>query len=953
VSARPWRRGAHRLRQALCGDVGAILGLLALVAAFNPGLVFFGRVLGGYDTFVYFYPLRAYLGEALRQGRLPLWNPYLFAGSPFLANPQTAIFYPGSWLFAFIDTPHAYALNFLAHIALAAVAMYAFARLSLGLGRLASMLGGAAFAFSGFMNGQAGHINQFSVAAWLPAVALFLDLSLRWLRTWTLAALVAGLTLQILAGHPQEVYMSVAVLGVLVLWRCVPEGVPAVIRGGLTLGLAAGLAGGISAVQLLPTLELSGLSIRGGGLNYDVASFGALPWPLLLPALFPGYWAHLPTTEFFGHLGTVAFAIAWLGLLAGKGRPALLGTVLVTLGLLLAVGDATSLYRLLFDWAPGFASFRVPARWLFVSTFGLALLTATGADWLLAWTGGGRAAFRRLAASIGAIRFVLTGVLVPLGLASLVVLGQRQSGWHLLIWSVGVIVALALAGVVVLAPKLRPIALALLLGGAVIDLWAAGATLEHRNPVPNIAFGRMREGIAALIDDGGQEGQFRSLSIATPEYIVKETGEYEERFGSLGPLALENLLVGIKWNETLWPNVPLEYHLPSADGYDGGVLPTRTYYDFTRAMLGDARARPDGVLASRLDALPEDRWLDLLGVRWVLASRAKDLTRGAVYYDRAVTATLRPGQMVTLGSLPLTGFTRLGMISSVTGPAAAGQRVGTVRLTSGQGPVTEIPLIVGKSTAPASWQAEQAPGLERVQGWSAAGPDDPADWISELTFARQPVTRIEIVNTTTDTTILVRSLNLIDDESQMAFPITPDTSIQRTDLFDLKLYTRVNALARAYVVTDATVLDDVAAGQRLADSAFDPRAGVVLAPSTTARPVAESASTVPSTATIQADSPERVVVRATTSQDAYLVLSDSWYPGWHAYLDGTEAPIERADIIFRAVFLPAGDHTVEFRYEPTSLRRGTIVSGVSIVVTVLALGGLALWRRRRSQVAAP
>ena len=73
--------------------------------------------------------------------------------------------------------------------------------------------------------------------------------------------------------------------------------------------------------------------------------------------------------------------------------------------------DATSLYRWLFDWAPGFSSFRVPARWLFVSTFGLALLTATGTDWLVTWAEGGRAAIVALATRIGIVRFVLACVL--------------------------------------------------------------------------------------------------------------------------------------------------------------------------------------------------------------------------------------------------------------------------------------------------------------------------------------------------------------------------------------------------------------------------------------------------------------------------------------------------------------------------------------------------------------
>src|SRR5205823_2356462 len=119
----------------------------------------------------------------------------------------------------------------------------------------------------------------------------------------------------------------------------------------------------------------------------------------------------------------------------------------------------------------------------------------------------------------------------------------RQSGWHLLVWGTVTLGVLALAAIVVLLPRVSIVALTLLLAGAIVDLWLAGAGLEHRNPVPDIAFGQMREGIAALIEQGGQAGRYRSLSIATPEYVVKETGEYEERFGSLGPLTLENLLV--------------------------------------------------------------------------------------------------------------------------------------------------------------------------------------------------------------------------------------------------------------------------------------------------------------------------------------------------------------------------------------------------------------------------
>ena len=958
--------------------------LLLLVVAFNPSLTLLGRVLGGYDAFVYFYPLRSYVAETLGQGRLPLWNPYLFAGSPYLANTQTAIFYPGTWLFAILDVPRAYALNFVGHLWIAGVAFYAFSRVTLGTGRVAGVLGGAAFAFSGFMNGQAGHINQYSVAALLPAVALALDLATRTGRLWPALGLVVGLTLQILAGHPQQVYMTMVALGVLLVWRAsqlqqtagvldrhagsvrawIRPRLAVLLRGGLGLGVAAGLAGGISAIQLLPTLELSRLSIRGGGLSYQLASFDALPWPLLLPALFPGYWMHLPTTEFFGHLSTALIALAWLGLLAGAGRAASLGAAYVTLGLLLAVGDATSLYRLLFDWAPGFASFRVPARWLLVSTFGLAILAAVGVDWLRSYAGAGWAGVVATFRRIGPVRAILAGAGVPLGLASLVVLGQPQSRWLLLVWGLVTLATLLLVLVAVLLPSVRRVAVPLALVGALVDLWVAGMNLEHRHPVPNLAYHQSRETSAELRSRMAQSPGYRSLSIATAEYVVKETGEYAERLAGSPRLTVENLLVTVKWNDTLWPNVPLVHRLPSADGYDGGVLPLRTYYQFAQAMLGSERARPDGVLASRLDAMPEARWLDLLGVRWVVASRVKDDSRGAVYYDRGVSVTLAPGQSLTLRSLPLGAFTKLGIVSSL-GPvqraarpsgagtsaesvaANPGERVGTIRLTPTQDNLagaTAVPIVVGRGTAPEGWPAERAPDLERVTSWSVRSPESPGDWIAEIEFPSQPVAALEIVNDSQHAVLNIRSLNLIDDGRQMAFPITPDSTIERLDYFDLKLYDRQDALPRAYLVPTARVLDDTQAAARLAEPAFDPHTEVVLAPSDTARPLANRRPSPPGR--FEVDEAERVRIGVSAGEESYLVLSDSWYPGWVATIDGAEVPIERANLLFRAVRVPPGDRVVEFRFEPRSVRIGGLVSGASLVLTVLVFGGWFVLARR-------
>ena len=78
----------------------------------------------------------------------------------------------------------------------------------------------------------------------------------------------------------------------------------------------------------------------------------------------------------------------------------------------------------------------------------------------------------------------------------------------------------------------------------------------------------------------------------------------------------------------------------------------------------------------------------------------------------------------------------------------------------------------------------------------------------------------------------------------------------------------------------------------------------------------------------------------------------SRYPGWVATVDGAEQPIERANLLFRAVRVPAGDHVVEFRYEPWSVRLGAIVSGASIVATMALLLVIGVWQRRGRSVLA-
>jgi uncharacterized membrane protein YfhO len=100
------------------------------------------------------------------------------------------------------------------------------------------------------------------------------------------------------------------------------------------------------------------------------------------------------------------------------------------------------------------------------------------------------------------------------------------------------------------------------------------------------------------------------------------------------------------------------------------------------------------------------------------------------------------------------------------------------------------------------------------------------------------------------------------------------------------------------------------------------------------------------TVAVEAYTPERVVLRTDLPGPGYLVLGDTWYTVWQATVDGVGAPILRANLLFRAVALPAGDHEVVFEYSPASLVLGGVASFLGL--DLLATLALVDWLRLRA-----
>ncbi len=202
-------------------DILAALGLAAATLAVLWPLGLTNRILAGIDALTYFTPYWDYRMAAFRAGRLPLWNPHLFLGAPFLANIQAAVLYPLHWPLSWLPPERALVWSAILHVWLAALLTYAFGRRSLGLSRAASFAAGLAFALGGFLLARTENINQLNALAWLPGLLWLADetaSAVGWRRRvrWG-AALVVVIALQLLAGHTQTSFVNLAALALYVI----------------------------------------------------------------------------------------------------------------------------------------------------------------------------------------------------------------------------------------------------------------------------------------------------------------------------------------------------------------------------------------------------------------------------------------------------------------------------------------------------------------------------------------------------------------------------------------------------------------------------------------------------------------------------------------------------------------------------------------------------------------
>jgi hypothetical protein len=357
--------------------------LLALLAS--------GHTLACFDSARLYAPLRALVSEALRAGRLPLWNPYEATGMPLFAQGLHGVLHPWSLLAAALAPGDGVDLMIVLHVATGALGAALLAR-ALGLARIPAAMAGMAYGLSGYVLSMSDNLAFLAGSATAPwAIAALAGVAKG--DAWRLPAAAIAVAAAHLAGDPQWVLVAVAI-GALLSWDAGGWRTVAICAAAVVAGTA------VAAVQLVPSWFYFQRSARHAGLGgADRLQWALAPWrivELAAPGLFasPDGTLDAPVFRWLGGpsqyarpfarsiaVGAPVLWLAALGVAAGRtGR--LLGAVALAL-LWLALGHHLGAAHVT-GWIPVGGSIRYSETLVGPLTLALAVLAGVGVDALLA-----------------------------------------------------------------------------------------------------------------------------------------------------------------------------------------------------------------------------------------------------------------------------------------------------------------------------------------------------------------------------------------------------------------------------------------------------------------------------------------------------------------------------------------------------------------------------------------
>lgn len=891
------------------------------VAYFSPAL-WEGRLLAPGDGLTFYVP-------AL-QRTWSVWVDNAYIGHPAFADIQYLTFSPLRLL-----GDHYNIAVILAYV-LASSFAYAYVRYLTG-SRMAGAFAGVVYGGSGFMIAHLGHFSIIHTAAWLPAMLWGLERLARSGKRIDIALLALFVAFGFLGGHPQVFIYSGLLAFAYVLFLVAPMFSADRLRAIAFLRrafIAASLGVALVAIQLVPLAELATFSPRQVMSYEEFTHFRLDPSNLLLlfapnlwgsqSTFWPSYFGRWNLTELACYVGLPTLyltACAWAG--RETNRYVLFWLATAVVALLYALGSNTPIAALAYA-TPGLNVFRAPARMVIVAIFAFAVLAAIGLQ-TLCTVARPLQLLRRATASMAVIGLVVLVAawssypqIVQAAESRGIALPPMYANRAILIPIV--LAVLACAALYVVARWRTPASVLALMALLVIDLATFGWFYEWRNSSPKDALNR--DAAWTRFAQQVRTGHGRLL-------FVDDTA-------STGPAH---------------PNLNLLYELPVANGH--GPLQVGSFREVTgiESFGGWLAHRRAGVV------------LPLLGVDWIAGGNSE--LRFAVGGDCA-GGPIHSGQRarVPKGSRA----THVRVVSHLTCSADVRDLTQVLELSLRYTEIAGAKVAVRAGVDTAEWaimrddvakliahsmprkrEAYPAGGfngywfeteLPLTADGSAVNVDEVVlDWKLEATQGMR-VRSMELLDRTNGTRIALSGADFMFGEAEgwISRPALPGVAWLRHN----ENAPRAWSVAAVQAMNPTAIVAALAAGT-IGARRLDVRAEALIDTGSDAQP--RGRSLAQGAVKIREWTPGLVRLDVEAPGDTFVVVSQTFYPGWHAEIDGAPAKLLRTNALLQGLYVPGGNHDVRLYFRSSSLMIGAAVTA-SAVLAVLGLFITGIGQRR-------
>jgi hypothetical protein len=363
----------------------SIVSLAALNVFYFSNILFSNQVFSFRDLSRYYYPLRLFAFNEIKEGRFPFWNPYINCGHPLFAALQSVVLYPFSAIYLLFNFDFAFNLFIVLHIFLGGVFFYLLMR-DLAFRHISALISGIVFMFSGYLIAVINLTTTLAAAIWFPLVFLFFNRALNQ-RRYSGNLILAGIFLgfMFLGGEPTPMFATLMILGLYSMMHVFVKRGQILKTAGIFIALVT-IFILLFSFQIFPFIEFIRLSSRTQT-DFEMASHWSFPPQDIINFIMPFFYGTLQFQEqtplrqdwlLFSYLGIVSLILFLFAFIFRKDKYSLFFRFVFIIGLIFIYGRFTPIYHLIYKIIPGFNFIRYPIKFFFINSVAFSFLVGCG-----------------------------------------------------------------------------------------------------------------------------------------------------------------------------------------------------------------------------------------------------------------------------------------------------------------------------------------------------------------------------------------------------------------------------------------------------------------------------------------------------------------------------------------------------------------------------------------------